>query len=83
MGTKPILVKAGDTSVMVNGRPLTVDFRIVSEENYKELLRVEKQRDELLEALQCVLDNEKDYQNCTILSVWTRSLIQNRINNTK
>jgi len=35
---EPIKMKAGDMRVLVNGRPLRVDFRIIAEENYQELL---------------------------------------------
>jgi len=33
----PISMKAGDKRVLVNGRALPVDFRIISEENYRKL----------------------------------------------
>lgn len=36
---EPIEMKAGDERVLVNGLPLPVDYRIVWEENYKELKR--------------------------------------------
>lgn len=35
--TEPIPMKAGDKRVMVNGEPVQVDFRIISEELYQEL----------------------------------------------
>lgn len=34
---EPILMKAGDKRVLVNGFPLPVDYRIIWEENYQEL----------------------------------------------
>ena len=34
---EPIEMKAGDERVLVNGLPLPVDYRIVWEENYKQL----------------------------------------------
>lgn len=37
LGTEPIFIKAGDKRILVNGRPLSVDFRIISEENYLKL----------------------------------------------
>ena len=37
--TEPIEMKAGDKRVLVNVRPLPLDFRIVWEENYKQLKR--------------------------------------------
>ena len=36
---EPIEMKAGDERVLVNGLSLPVDYRIVWEENYKELKR--------------------------------------------
>jgi hypothetical protein len=39
---EPIPLKAGDERVLVNGRPLTVDFRIISEERYQDLLSMVK-----------------------------------------
>lgn len=35
----PLLMNAGDLRVLVNGRPLPVDFRILSEDNYQLLMR--------------------------------------------
>lgn len=36
--TEPIPMKAGDARVLLNGYPVKVDFRIISEENYQILL---------------------------------------------
>lgn len=36
---EPIEMKAGDERVLVNGLPIPVDYRIIWEENYKELKR--------------------------------------------
>lgn len=35
---EPILLRAGDRSVLVNGRPFRADFRVVAEEGYQQLL---------------------------------------------
>jgi len=35
---EPIAMKAGDERVLVNGKPLSVDFRIISEDNYQLLI---------------------------------------------
>ena len=35
--TKPKLIKAGNTSVLINGNPPLVDIRIVAEDLYKKL----------------------------------------------
>jgi hypothetical protein len=37
--TQPIPMKAGDPRVIVNGKPLSVDFRIISETLYQKLTR--------------------------------------------
>jgi hypothetical protein len=37
--THPIAMRAGDLRVMVNGEPVAVDFRIISEELYQKLTR--------------------------------------------
>jgi hypothetical protein len=39
----PILIKAGDTRVLINGNPLLVDARIVAEEYYQRLLVASQQ----------------------------------------
>lgn len=36
--TKPIPLKAGDKKVIVNGRPLSEDFRIIAEELYQAMI---------------------------------------------
>jgi len=36
---EPEFIKAGDERVLVNGRPLQVDYRIISEDNYRQLKR--------------------------------------------
>lgn len=38
--TEPILIKAGDERVLLGGRPLFVDTRIVAEDRYQTLLRL-------------------------------------------
>jgi hypothetical protein len=36
---EPIPMKAGDIRVLVNGKPISEDFRIISEGNYQKLHR--------------------------------------------
>jgi hypothetical protein len=40
VGPEPIAMKAGDERVLVNGRPLRNDFRIVSEGNYRRIMEI-------------------------------------------
>jgi hypothetical protein len=40
---EPLLIKAGDTRVLINGNPLLVDARIVAEEYYQRLLAASQQ----------------------------------------
>ena len=40
----PLAIRAGDERVLVNGRPLPVDFRILSEENYVALANTGTER---------------------------------------
>lgn len=39
---EPLLQRAGDPTVMVNGHPVRVDFRIIAEDNYQFLIRNQK-----------------------------------------
>jgi hypothetical protein len=38
-GSEPLAQKAGDPRVLINGNPVKVDFRIVSEETYQQMLK--------------------------------------------
>jgi hypothetical protein len=45
---EPIPMKAGDKRVLVNGKPLSVDFRIIAEETYQIISRRESEEQEEL-----------------------------------
>lgn len=40
VGPEPIALKAGDSRVTINGRPLPTDFRIISEGNYRSIMEI-------------------------------------------
>jgi hypothetical protein len=44
---EPELIKAGDTRVIVNGYPLSVDFRIIAEDGFQKLLKAAQQPTEV------------------------------------
>ena len=69
---EPILIKAGDTRVLLNGHPPKVDCRVVSEENYKQLLLNKKITEStnykllpmgcvLLDTDECLLDDTETW----------------------
>lgn len=54
---EPIALKANDRRVMVNGRPLTVDFRVISEDEYRILRACYDAVPDLLEALELAIED--------------------------
>lgn len=42
--TEPIFLKAGDKKVMINGAPVPVDCRVISEANYQLLMKLNANR---------------------------------------
>jgi len=46
--SEPVALKAGDRTVLINGVPVQVDFRVISESKYQELLNRVKELEEQL-----------------------------------
>ncbi len=61
---------------LANGRDLNAHQRGYALYELNDLLKRVNKSNEVLKE---VLDNDKDYKNCTSLSVWTRSKIQNAL----
>lgn len=51
VGPEPISMKAGDERVLVNGRPMRTDFRIISEGNYKRIMEIVARSGEKIDEL--------------------------------
>ena len=55
MKAKPILIKAGDKTILINGHPPKVDIRVVAEDYYQKMNKKLPKAIELLEALGIIL----------------------------